>query len=536
MSIEITQPCEVPGAQRILTDEALEFVAELHRRFAGTRQKRLDARHRAQQEASAAGAMEFPPETLEVRESAWTVAQHPAALRDRRAEIVGPPVPATMAIDALNSGASVWLACVEDALSPQWRNVIEGQLNLFDAARGTLSFTSPDGREHRLRKDAELPTIVVRPRGWHLDEKHIEIDGRPAIAALVDFGLHFFHNAALGHANSTGPFYYLPKLERYLEARLWDDVFTFSENRLGLPHGTVRATVLIETIPAAFHMDEILYELRDHASGLNAGRWDYLFSIIKHFRDAGEGFVMPDRAEVSMTQPFMRAYSERLVQVCHRLSAFAMGGMAAFIPNLTHPEITEQGIAKVREYKAREARDGFDGFDGSWVAHPDLDSVCREEFDAVLGDKPNQFERTREDVDVTAAQLLNIAGASSDVAEAGVRANLYVAIYYTAIWLSGNGAVAIHNLMEDAATAEISRSQVWQQIANKVSAADSGQQIDAAMIERLLAEVVDQLRGEVADEQAFAAHFAPAAELIQRLIFSDEYSDFLTLPAYELLP
>lgn len=373
----------------------------------------------------------------------------------------------------------------------------------------------------------------MRPRGWHLDEKHIEIDGRPAIAALVDFGLHFFHNAALGHANSTGPFYYLPKLEHYLEARLWDDVFTFSENRLGLPHGTVRATVLIETIPAAFHMDEILYELRDHASGLNAGRWDYLFSIIKHFRDAGESFVMPDSAEVSMTQPFMRAYSERLVQVCHRRGAFAMGGMAAFIPNLTHPEVIERGIAKVREDNAREARDGFDG---SWVAHPDLVSVCREEFDAALGDKPNQLERTREDVDVTAAQLLNIAGASSDVTEAGVRANLYVAIYYTAIWLSGNGAVAIHNLMEDAATAEISRSQVWQQIANKVSAADSGQRIDDAMIERLLAEVVDQLRGEVADEQAFAAHFASAAELIQRLIFSDEYSDFLTLPAYELLP
>ncbi|MDO5492733.1 MAG: malate synthase A [Nesterenkonia sp.] len=533
MTIEVNEPYEVFGAETVLTQEALEFVAELHRRFADVRDERLRARGTAQQEAAEAGSLDFPSETRDVRDGDWTVPEPPDSLRDRRVEITGPPAPAKMAINALNSGAAVWLACLEDALSPHWKNLIEGQLNLYEAARGTLQFTSPEGKEYRLRDDVDLPTIVVRPRGWHLPEKHIEIDGRPAIGALVDFGLHFFHNAELGRSKGTGPFYYLPKLEHYLEARLWDEIFTFAEERLGIPHGTVRATVLIETIPAAFHMDEILYELRDHAAGLNAGRWDYLFSIIKHFRSSGEHFVMPDRAQVSMTQPFMRAYTERLVQVCHRRGAFAMGGMAAFIPNRREPDVTEQAIAKVREDKGREAHDGFDG---SWVAHPDLVSICREEFDAVLGERPNQVDRTREDVSVSAEDLLDIAGADGDVTEAGVRTNLYVAIYYTAIWLSGNGAVAIHNLMEDAATAEISRSQVWQQIHNGIVAADTGERISSSTVDRLLREVVEQLRGEIDDADAFADYFEPAAEVVRKLVLDDEYVDYLTIPAYELLP
>lgn len=532
MTITVKEPYEVPGSETILTDEALAFVEELHARFTGTRDELLENRRTLQAEAAKTGKLDFPAETQEVRDGDWTVAEQPASLQDRRVEITGPPAPAKMAINALNSGAKVWLACLEDALSPSWFNLVDAQKNLYEAARRTLKFTSPEGKEYTLREDVDLPTVVVRPRGWHLPEKHVEIDGAPAVGALVDFGLHFFHNAKLLHEKGQGPFYYLPKIEHYLEARLWNDVFTFAEERLGLPHGIVRATVLIETIPAAFQMDEILYELRDHASGLNAGRWDYLFSIIKYFRDSGDRFVLPDRSQVGMTQPFMRAYTELLVKTCHRRNAFAMGGMAAFIPNRREPEVTAKAVEKVREDKSREASDGFDG---SWVAHPDLVELCAEEFTKVLGERPNQVSRQREDVSVTPEDLLNTGDAEGDVTEEGVRANLYVAVYYTAVWLSGNGAVAIHNLMEDAATAEISRSQVWQQIYNGTVTADTGRTVTRELVESLLDEEVQRLRQEIDDAETFRKYFEPAAKVVRQLVLDEEYLDFLTLPAYEHL-
>lgn len=467
-----------------------------------------------------------------MRAGDWTVAEQPESLKDRRVEVTGPAAPAKMAINALNSGAKVWLACIEDALSPNWFNLIDAQKNLYGAARRNLSFTSAEGKEYTLRDDVTLPTVVMRPRGWHLPEKHIEIDGKPAIGGLVDFGLHFFHNAKVLAESGEGPFYYLAKLEHYREARLWNDIFTFAEKKLGIPHGTVRATVLIETLPAAFQMDEILYELRDHASGLNAGRWDYLFSLIKYFRSSGDKWVLPDRAQVGMTQPFMRAYTELLVKTCHKRNAFAMGGMAAFIPNRREPEVTAKAIEKVRDDKSREANDGYDG---SWVAHPDLVELCAEEFTKVLGDRPNQIDRKRDDVEVQPADLLNTEAAEGEVTEAGVRGNLYVAIYYTAVWLSGNGAVAIHNLMEDAATAEISRSQVWQQIHNGTVASDTGQTITRELVESLLDEELERLREEIADADTFSAYFEPAADVVRKLVLHEEYQDFLTLPAYEYM-
>ena len=531
MSAIVTTPSMIARVAEILTPEALDFLTKLHERFAATRDRLLAARVEDRAAAAAGGGLDFLAETADIRAGDWRVAEAPAALRDRRVEITGPATPAKMAINALNSGAKVWLADLEDASTPHWFNVVDAQVNLRDAARGTLSYTSPAGKEYRLRTDAPLAVVVVRPRGWHMAERHIEIGGTAAVGALVDFGLHFFHNARVLAEAGQGPFYYLPKMESRLEARLWNDVFTFAEQEIGIPHGTVRATMLIETIPAAFQMEEMLYELREHASGLNAGRWDYLFSIIKYFRDAGDRFVLPDRASIVMTAPFMRAYTELLVSTCHRRGAFAMGGMAAFIPNRRDPEVTEAAIAKVRADKTREANDGFDG---SWVAHPDLVPICREVFDTVLGDKPNQLDRLRDDVRVTAPQLLDIASADADATEAGLRANLYVAVAYTAVWLSGNGAVAIHNLMEDAATAEISRSQVWQQVRNHTVLADTGNTVTPELVESLLGEEVERLRGEV-DSAAFAAHYAPAARLVRQLCLDDEYVDFLTTPAYELV-
>ena len=470
-----------------------------------------------------------------MRTGDWKVAEAPEALRDRRVEITGPASPAKMAINALNSGAKVWLADLEDASTPSWFNVIDAISNLSAAARGTLAFTdAKSGKSYALRTDAPRAVVVVRPRGWHLPENNVLIDGKPAVGALVDFGLHFFHNAKVLAESGQGPFYYLPKMEHYLESRLWNEIFTFAQAELGIEHGTVRATMLIETIPAAFQMDEFLYELRDHAAGLNAGRWDYLFSIIKTFREAGEAFIMPDRSAVSMTAPMMRAYTELLVKTCHKRGAFAMGGMAAFIPNRREPDVTAAAFDKVREDKTREANDGFDG---SWVAHPDLVELCKEIFDAKLGEKPNQLDRQRPEVEVTAAQLLDVASAPGDVTEAGVRANLYVAVNYVAVWLSGNGAVAIHNLMEDAATAEISRSQIWQQIRNKVVAADTGNTITAELVAGILAEEVERLRSEVDNEEHFNAYYQPAAELIAKLTSGkdEDFADFLTTGAYELL-
>ncbi|HEV7169254.1 MAG TPA: malate synthase A [Micrococcaceae bacterium] len=531
MAISLTDPQPIERAQEILTPEALAFIEALHRRFAATRAERLADRAEKRREVARTGRLDFLPETKDVREGRWQVAAAPAALQDRRVEMTGPASPAKMAINALNSGAKIWLADLEDASTPTWPNVVDAQLNLRDAARGTLSFTSEEGKEYRLRTDAPLSVVVARPRGWHMAERHVTVDGEPVAGALVDFGLHFFHNAAQLLANGQGPYYYLPKMESHLEARLWNEVFAFAQDYLSIPQGTVRATVLIETIPAAFEMDEILFELRDHASGLNAGRWDYLFSIIKYFRDAGSEFVLPDRASVAMTAPFMRAYTELLVKTCHARGAFAMGGMAAVIPNRREPEVTAQAFEKVRADKTREANDGFDG---SWVAHPDLVPVCQEVFDAVLGARPNQLDKQRPEVTVTADELLDVASAQGEVTEAGLRLNLYVAVAYTAVWLSGNGAVAIHNLMEDAATAEISRSQVWQQIRNQVTLADTGNTVTRELVGRILAEETDRLRSEVGQE-AFDAHYKPASELIADICLSEDYTDFLTTPAYELV-
>lgn len=531
MAIEFTTPATLDRASEILTDEALAFVEALHQRFAARRQELLGLRVTARETAASTGSLDFLPETREIRESEWKVAPAPPALQDRRVEMTGPASPAKMAINALNSGAKVWLADLEDASSPTWHNQVDSVLNLRDAALGTLSFTSPEGKKYSLREDAPLAVVVTRPRGWHLSEEHVTVDGQPASGSLVDFGLHFFHTAKLLLANGHGPYYYLPKMESHLEARLWDEVFTFAEEHVGIEHGTIRATVLIETIPAAFQMEEILWELRDHASGLNAGRWDYLFSIIKHFRDAGEQFVLADRSTITMTAPLMRAYTELLVKTCHRRGAFAMGGMAAVVPNRRDPEATEAAFAKVRADKTREAEDGFDG---SWVAHPDLVSTCREVFDGVLGEKPNQVDRLREEVQVSAEQLLDVASAGRVSTQKELAANLYVAIRYIAAWLAGSGAVAIHNLMEDAATAEISRSQIWQQIHNGVVYEDTGNTATRELVAEELERQREVLRTEV-DEASFEAYFEPAVRLMGDLVLDEEYADFLTLPAYDLL-
>jgi malate synthase len=505
MAVTVTGP-SVERSNEILSDDALAFVAMLHQRFAATRDDLLARR--------GSPRFEFLPETVPVRDGDWQVAPAPADLTDRRVEITG-PTERKMMINALNSGARVWLADLEDANTPHWHNVVEGQVNLADAVRGAASFTNPDGRVYRLNDT--VATTVVRPRGWHLPERHLTIDGRPAVGALVDFGLHFFRNAQALIDRGSGPYYYLPKMESYLEARLWNDVFTAAEEALAIPHGTVRATVLIETIPAAFQMDEILYELREHASGLNAGRWDYLFSIIKYFRDAGPDYVLPDRADVTMTAPFMRAYTELLVRTCHRRGAFAMGGMAAFIPSRRDPEVNERALAKVREDKQREAGDGFDG---SWVAHPDLVPVCAEVFDGVLGDRPNQLDKLRDDVTPDAPALINLSGVGGAVTGLGLRTNISVGVRYLQSWLAGNGAAAIDNLMEDAATAEISRSQIWQWVHGNVKLADTGVTVTPELVRAIL------------DELDFAGE---ARDLFERIALADDFAPFLTLPAYDLI-
>ncbi|MDO9590179.1 MAG: malate synthase A, partial [Microcella sp.] len=461
-SLTINGPMR-PRYDEILTPDALAFVEQLQHRFAGRRHGLLAERMQLRYDLGNGRDLRFLPDTAHIREDAdWRVAGAGPGLENRRVEITGPCDP-KMTINALNSRANVWLADLEDATSPTWGNIIEGQLSLKDAIRDELSFTSPEGKQYTVTAD-RTPTIVMRPRGWHLVEKHLEHTDRSgrtyaASASLVDFGLYFFHNAAELIARGRGPYFYLPKLENHREARLWNDVFSFAEAELGLPHGTIRATVLIETFPAAFEMEEILYELRDHCAGLNAGRWDYVFSIIKNYRNRGQRFVLPDRDQILMTLPFMRAYTELLVQTCHKRGAHAIGGMSAFIPNRRSPEVTERALERVAADKRREARDGFDG---SWVAHPDLIPTARAEFDAVLADRPNQLERTRDEVNVTASDLLDIRSAGGEVTLAGVRANVSITVRYLESWLRGIGAAAIDDLMEDAATAEISRSQLWQ--------------------------------------------------------------------------
>jgi malate synthase len=436
-----------------------------------------------------------------------------------------------MTINALNSGANVWLADFEDANTPLWDNMISGQLNLKDALDRTVDFRSADGKEYALRPDEELATIVVRPRGWHLDEKHILIDGARASGSLTDFALYMVASAQRQLDKGKGPYFYLPKMESHLEARLWNDAFNLAQDALDIPRGTIRATVLIETIPAAFEMEEILYELREHSSGLNAGRWDYLFSVIKKFRTRGRDFVLPERNSVTMTAPFMRSYTQLLVKTCHRRGAHAMGGMAAFIPSRRDPEVNAKALAKVREDKTRESQDGFDG---SWVAHPDLVPVCKEIFDGVLGTSPNQLGKSRDDVHVTAEDLLAVSKTPGQITEDGLRNDISVALQYLASWLGGSGAVGIFNLMEDAATAEISRSQVWQWIYNEVPLED-GRIVGRELVERLIDEELGKIRTASGDHFD-AERYGQAVALFTEVALADNFADFLTIPAYERMP
>ncbi|MFA3876313.1 malate synthase A [Streptomyces sp. MMCC 100] len=522
----------LPRQEEVLTDAALAFVAELHRRFTPRRDELLSRRAERRAEIARTSTLDFLPETAAVRaDDSWKVAPAPAALNDRRVEITG-PTDRKMTINALNSGAKVWLADFEDASAPTWENVVLGQLNLTAAYTRTIDFTDErTGKSYALRPAEELATVVVRPRGWHLDERHLQVDGRPVPGALVDFGLYFFHNAQRLIDLGKGPYFYLPKTESHLEARLWNEVFVFAQDYVGIPQGTVRATVLIETITAAYEMEEILYELRDHASGLNAGRWDYLFSIVKNFRDGGAKFVLPDRNAVTMTAPFMRAYTELLVRTCHKRGAHAIGGMAAFIPSRRDADVNKVAFEKVRADKDREAGDGFDG---SWVAHPDLVPIAMESFDKVLGDKPNQKDRLREDVDVKAADLIAIDSLDAKPTYAGLVNAVQVGIRYIEAWLRGLGAVAIFNLMEDAATAEISRSQIWQWI-NAEVVLDNGEQVTADLARKVAAEELANIRAEIGDEAFAAGNWQQAHDLLLTVSLDEDYADFLTLPAYEQL-
>jgi malate synthase len=514
----------VDRQDEILTPDALAFVADLHRAFAPRRQELLQLRQERRTKIANGVDPGFLPQTQDVREDfSWSVATLAPGLEDRRVEITG-PCDRKMTINALNSGAKCWMADLEDSSTPNWHNVIDSQVNLRDAIERRIDFTSEQGKEYQLKGETltDLPTIIVRPRGWHLAELHVRVDGVPVAGSLVDFGLHFFHNARRLIELGRGPYFYLPKLESHLEARLWNDVFVMAQDLLGIPQGTIRATVLIETITAAFEMEEILYELRHHSSGLNAGRWDYIFSVIKNFRERGPRFVLPDRDQVTMTAPFMRAYTELLVRTCHRRSASAIGGMAAFIPSRKDPEANAIALEKVRADKTREADDGFDG---SWVAHPDLVPVAMAVFDETLGGLPNQIEKQREDVVPNAAALLDVAATPGEITEAGIRKNLEVGVRYIESWLRGNGAAAINNLMEDAATAEISRSQIWQWI-NAEATTDDGRTVTHGWVERLLKDEFDRM------ERFEGDRFDDALSVFAECALGEAYPTFLTIPAY----
>ncbi|MEV6688925.1 malate synthase A [Streptomyces sp. NPDC051578] len=524
----------LPRQDEVLTEAALAFVAELHRRFAPRRAELLARRAERRSEIARTSSLDFLPDTAQVREGDWKVAPAPAALNDRRVEITG-PTDRKMTINALNSGAKVWLADFEDASAPTWENVVLGQLNLIDAYERRIDFTDPrSGKSYALKPADQLATVVMRPRGWHLEERHLTIDGRPASGSLVDFGLYFFHNAQRLIDLGKGPYFYLPKTESHLEARLWNDIFVFAQDYVGIPQGTVRATVLIETITAAYEMEEILYELRDHAAGLNAGRWDYLFSIVKNFRDGGEKFVLPDRNAVTMTAPFMRAYTELLVRTCHKRGAHAIGGMAAFIPSRKDAEVNRIAFEKVRADKDREAADGFDG---SWVAHPDLVPIAMASFDAVLGEKPNQKDRLREDVSVAPGDLIAIDSLDAKPTYEGLRNAVQVGIRYIEAWLRGLGAVGIFGLMEDAATAEISRSQIWQWINAGVVFEHDGALVPATaeLTRELAAQELAAIRAEIGDEAFAAGKWQQAHDLLLQVSLDADYADFLTLPAYDQL-
>src|ERR1700722_6971242 len=525
--VQITGPTDERYVE-ILSPKALELLALLHEALADRRAGVLGAAPRPPDPLRGGGALEFLPESAHIREDAsWRVAPPAAGLVDRRGEITGPP-DRKRAINALNSGARGGVADFEDANAPLWENMSEGQRNLKDALDRTIDFTSAEGKRYALNPADTLATIVVRPRGWHLDEKHLLIDGRRASGSLTDFALYMAASAQRQLDTGKGPYFYLAKMESHLEARMWNDAFNIAQDYLAIPRGTIRATVLIETIPAAFEMDEILYELREHSAGLNAGRWDYLFSVIKKFRTRGREFMLPERNAVTMTAPAMRAYTDLLVQTCHKRGAFAMGGMAAFIPSRRDPEVNEIALAKVREDKAREAGDGFDG---SWVAHPALVPICAAAFDEVLGAAPNQLSRQRPDVAVDAGDLLAFGKTPGGVTEAGLRNNISVALQYLASWLGGTGAVAIFNLMEDAATAEISRSQIWQWVHNDVIL-DDGPLVTKDVVERMSDEELVKIR-ELAGDDFDPARYGQAVALFTEVALADSFAEFLTLPAYE---
>jgi malate synthase len=504
----------------ILTPDALAFVAKLHRTVRDQRAECLARRQDRQRALDTYGSLNFLPETKHIREGDWTCAPIPPDLRDRRVEITG-PTDRKMVINALNSGAKMFMADFEDANSPTWRNMVEGQLNLRDAVRRTIRFTNPAGKEYRLGE--RLAVLLVRPRGWHLPEKHILVDGEPVAGGLFDFGLFFFHNAHELIARGTGPYFYLPKIESHLEARIWNDVFNLAQDELDVPRGTIRATVLIETIPAAFEMDEILYELREHSSGLNCGRWDYIFSCIKRFRNRPD-FILADRALITMTTHFMHSYSLLCIKTCHRRNTFAMGGMAAQIPVKNHPAANDEAFAKVRDDKEREARDGHDG---TWVAHPGMVQLATEAFDAVMP-QPNQIDRKRDDVAVRAKDLLAF-GPNKPITETGLRTNVSVGMQYLEAWLRGLGAVPLFNLMEDAATAEISRAQVWQWIRHPRGILDDGRKVTKDLFRAVLDEELSKVKRFHGDK------FENARELFDRITTADEFAEFLTLPGYEYL-
>jgi malate synthase len=505
----------------VLTTPAIEFVNELSRRFGPRVLELLERRERRQAELDGGALPDFLPETRAIRAADWKIAGIPADLLDRRVEITG-PTDRKMVINALNSGAKVFMADCEDSLCPSWPNVIQGQVNLYDAVRRQIRFTGPEGKVYQLRD--RTATLLVRPRGWHLQEKHWLLDGELVPGAFVDFGLYLFHNAAELKTRGTGPYFYLPKLESHLEARLWNDVFRYSEDRLGIAHGTIKATVLIETILAAFEMDEILWELKDYIVGLNCGRWDYIFSFIKKFSHRPD-FVLPDRSQVTMTVHFLRSYSQLVIKTCHRRGAFAMGGMAAQIPIKGDPVANEQAIAKVRADKEREAGDGHDG---TWVAHPGLVPIAMEVFDRLMP-TPNNLQRLREDVQVGAADLLAVP--AGEITEAGLRSNVDVSVRYMAAWLGGNGCVPIHNLMEDAATAEISRAQLWQWV-HHGSALSDGRTVTLELVRAVMREELDKIRAEVGADAYAAGHYPRAAGLVDELTAKDRFETFLTLTAY----
>ncbi len=513
MRIDVA-PTRADQLQEILSPGALDFVTELHARFDARRRELLAARREREPPS------DFLPDTREIREGDWRVADPPDDYRDRRVEITG-PTDRKLVINALNSGARGFMADFEDANSPTWANQVGGHVNLVDAIEGTIEYTSSEGRRYEL--GPQTATLLVRPRGWHLPEKHLQIDGERASGALVDFGLHVFHGGRRLAERGRGVFFYLPKLEHHLEARLWNDAFDFAEDHFGLTRGTLRATVLIETLPAAFQMDEILYELREHSLGLNAGRWDYIFSMIKCYRDRPE-FVLPDRDDVKMTVPFMRAYSELLVRTSHARGAFAIGGMAALIPSRRDPEANERAIAAVREDKRREAEAGFDG---TWVAHPDVVAVATEEFDHVLGDRPNQIDRQRADVSVGAAELLDAASTPGEITEDGLRSDVSVGFRYISFWLGGRGAAGINNLMEDAATAEIARAQIWQWIRHG--------RFTRERVREVLDEEMAKIRADVGDEVWEKGRPDDTRHVFEQVALGEEFPEFLTLPAYELL-